>query len=647
MEDVSERSLVSLKAECTRLGVDTRFFVEKSEYIEALRAHQYYEEEQNEGDGVHAYCESCGSGDGSPGNEILLCDGARCPAAWHQRCLDPPLVTIPAGSWYCPGCTKVAASEKEKAVEAMGLAAIKGELTLLLGAPPRGLVEKREYVKALVAARQNAAVSNGGSGDDLGGSGAAASPRAASSPGKGLSTPRSMAASALSPSSGGSNASPLDPVIAAMHQMRQLRKEREEAEARKREAEAAAKWSKVTEEELRAEEAQEANDGQKAKEAKDGQKAKEAKDGQKAKEAKDGQKAKEAAGKTGAEKVNDSNSSARRSNGKQPAAELPEGLPPSKRGKDNASTSRASSSDVQPSMPAGTSIPGFPPLYVSVEQSKDKRASEDARSTKANGAAERKTASAARKAQEKEAPQSANSKRASSRGAPPADDAESSRAAASASSLSANPTLEQIQAVVTSIIESAPELKALTSRTVRASAEAKLGLAAGGLDARKKEVKAVIEKAVLAREAAEADAAGQPGAGAGGSGGGKGNGNGYGDDGGGGGQDGDAKARTSSDGQHEGTSSPAPPRHITVTIEGHAIAMKRKHVESIEALASALVKGMPAGSAPSKDMLLSMKMKASYSADAAKRVKVDPSLPEAVRQVADKAWDLYIWRPKA
>ena len=180
-----------------------------------------------------------------------------------------------------------------------------------------------------------------------------------------------------------------------------------------------------------------------------------------------------------------------------------------------------------------------------------------------------------------------------------------------------------------------------------ASAEAKLGLAAGGLDAKKKEVKAVIEKAVLAREAAEADATGQPGVGAGGSGGGNGNGNGNGDDGGGGGQDGNAKARTSSDGQHEGTSSSAPPRHITVTVEGHAIAMKRKHVESIEALASALVKGMPAGSAPSKDVLLSMKMKASYSADAAKRVKVDPSLPEAVRQVADKAWELYIWRPKA
>ena len=36
------------------------------------------------------------------GNEMLLCDGYGCDAAYHLDCLRPPLLRIPKGSWHCP-----------------------------------------------------------------------------------------------------------------------------------------------------------------------------------------------------------------------------------------------------------------------------------------------------------------------------------------------------------------------------------------------------------------------------------------------------------------------------------------------------------------------------------------------------------------
>lgn len=33
---------------------------------------------------------------------MLLCD--RCEAGYHLDCLDPPLVEVPVGDWYCPNC---------------------------------------------------------------------------------------------------------------------------------------------------------------------------------------------------------------------------------------------------------------------------------------------------------------------------------------------------------------------------------------------------------------------------------------------------------------------------------------------------------------------------------------------------------------
>jgi hypothetical protein len=35
--------------------------------------------------------------------EMLLCDG--CDHGYHMFCLEPPLVAVPKGDWFCPGCS--------------------------------------------------------------------------------------------------------------------------------------------------------------------------------------------------------------------------------------------------------------------------------------------------------------------------------------------------------------------------------------------------------------------------------------------------------------------------------------------------------------------------------------------------------------
>jgi len=51
-----------------------------------------------------ASCVVCGGGDDTAGNEILLCDGDGCEAAYHLLCVSPPLSAIPRGDWLCAHC---------------------------------------------------------------------------------------------------------------------------------------------------------------------------------------------------------------------------------------------------------------------------------------------------------------------------------------------------------------------------------------------------------------------------------------------------------------------------------------------------------------------------------------------------------------
>lgn len=58
-------------------------------------------------------CQVCGT-DEAP-DTILLCD--LCNQEFHMHCLDPPLVQIPEGEWFCPDCRpKPKASKKRKLI---------------------------------------------------------------------------------------------------------------------------------------------------------------------------------------------------------------------------------------------------------------------------------------------------------------------------------------------------------------------------------------------------------------------------------------------------------------------------------------------------------------------------------------------------
>lgn len=50
-------------------------------------------------------CAECGRDDDKEGNDIVLCDGI-CGRAYHQMCVDPPLLALPAEDegWLCPPC---------------------------------------------------------------------------------------------------------------------------------------------------------------------------------------------------------------------------------------------------------------------------------------------------------------------------------------------------------------------------------------------------------------------------------------------------------------------------------------------------------------------------------------------------------------
>lgn len=45
-------------------------------------------------------CKVCGMD--KDDDNVLLCD--TCDSEYHTYCLNPPLVRIPEGDWYCPSC---------------------------------------------------------------------------------------------------------------------------------------------------------------------------------------------------------------------------------------------------------------------------------------------------------------------------------------------------------------------------------------------------------------------------------------------------------------------------------------------------------------------------------------------------------------
>ena len=59
---------------------------------------------------LDAVCHACGGAESARGNDIVLCEAVSndgpCGRAYHQRCLAPPLRTIPADAWHCPRCVE-------------------------------------------------------------------------------------------------------------------------------------------------------------------------------------------------------------------------------------------------------------------------------------------------------------------------------------------------------------------------------------------------------------------------------------------------------------------------------------------------------------------------------------------------------------
>ncbi|RVE61948.1 hypothetical protein OJAV_G00174940 [Oryzias javanicus] len=60
------------------------------------------------------------------GGELICCDG--CPRAFHLTCLNPPLVSIPSGSWQCERCRGFTVKSGELVVvrEACGVCHLGG-----------------------------------------------------------------------------------------------------------------------------------------------------------------------------------------------------------------------------------------------------------------------------------------------------------------------------------------------------------------------------------------------------------------------------------------------------------------------------------------------------------------------------------------
>jgi len=64
-------------------------------------------------------CAVCAEDRSLKGNEMLLCsNGTSCAhqdmRGYHLQCLDPPLLAIPRGKWYCPACTLLDANTADQ-----------------------------------------------------------------------------------------------------------------------------------------------------------------------------------------------------------------------------------------------------------------------------------------------------------------------------------------------------------------------------------------------------------------------------------------------------------------------------------------------------------------------------------------------------
>ncbi|ETI55610.1 hypothetical protein L915_01647 [Phytophthora nicotianae] len=81
------------------------------------------EMEEEEEEQTETACEVCKRSDRE--KDIILCDD--CDAEYHTFCLQPPLDSIPDGSWYCPNCSDKHPSSSAETARQKQMQATAGE----------------------------------------------------------------------------------------------------------------------------------------------------------------------------------------------------------------------------------------------------------------------------------------------------------------------------------------------------------------------------------------------------------------------------------------------------------------------------------------------------------------------------------------
>ncbi|PNH01078.1 Retrovirus-related Pol polyprotein from transposon [Tetrabaena socialis] len=94
-------------------------------------------------------CERCGFPDQE--DKMLLCDG--CGAGWHLYCLQPPLTSVPKGTWVCPTCPEAGVTVAEVAARALRERTPAGGAKFLSAAQRRRLEGHRALDGCLVQRR--------------------------------------------------------------------------------------------------------------------------------------------------------------------------------------------------------------------------------------------------------------------------------------------------------------------------------------------------------------------------------------------------------------------------------------------------------------------------------------------------------------
>ena len=123
---IIERELYYLEVFRTERGRVSTEEMEKSSSVTIANAKNFikkvFEEIESNGDSYKRYpelekgieidvekylCSVCGLED-APRNDILFCDKAGCNRAYHQKCLDPPILSLASleddDDWFCPIC---------------------------------------------------------------------------------------------------------------------------------------------------------------------------------------------------------------------------------------------------------------------------------------------------------------------------------------------------------------------------------------------------------------------------------------------------------------------------------------------------------------------------------------------------------------